>query len=102
MTSDKGLETLQVWQKSLAFAIEVCKTILPKLPIQENGRFYFQESVRFCYIARGSLEETFSHLTLAHNLGYLNDEIYKQLNHRTTKNDTRLHRFSQRQQTQRF
>jgi len=102
MTNDKGLETLQVWQKSLVFAVEVCKTILPKMPIQEKwslidqfrrsvqsipaniaegyGRFYFQESVRFCYIARGSLEETFSHLTLAHKLGYLNDETYKRLN----------------------
>ncbi|MCC7118604.1 MAG: four helix bundle protein [Anaerolineales bacterium] len=102
MTNDKGLETLQVWQKSLAFAAEVCTTILPKLPVQEKwslidqlrrsaqsipaniaegyGRFYFQESVRFCYIARGSLEETFSHLTLAHKLGYLNDESYTQLN----------------------
>jgi four helix bundle protein len=102
MTSDKGLETLQVWQKSLAFAVDVCKTILPKFPVQEKwslidqlrrsvqsipaniaegyGRFYFQESVRFCYIARGSLEETFSHLTLAYKLGYLNDETYKELN----------------------
>ncbi len=102
MAGDKGLETLLVWQKSLAFAVEVCKTILPKLPIQEKwslvdqlrrsaqsipaniaegyGRFYFQESVRFCYIARGSLEETFSHLTLAHKLDYLDNETYKRLN----------------------
>ena len=102
MTGDKGLETLQVWQKSLAFAADVCKTILPKLPVQEKwslsdqlrrsaqsipaniaegyGRFYFQESVRFCYIARGSLEETFSHLTLAHKLDYLDNATYKQLN----------------------
>ena len=102
MTGDKGLETLQVWPKSLAFAADVCKTILPKLPVQEKwslsdqlrrsaqsipaniaegyGRFYFQESVRFCYIARGSLEETFSHLTLAHKLDYLDNATYKQLN----------------------
>ena len=102
MAGDKGLETLLVWQKSLAFAVEVCKTILPKLPIQEKwslvdqlrrsaqsipaniaegyGRFYFQEGVRFCYIARGSLEETFSHLTLAHKLDYLDNETYKRLN----------------------
>jgi four helix bundle protein len=102
MTNDKGLETLLVWQKSLAFAVDVCKTILPKLPVQEKwslvdqlrrsaqsipaniaegyGRFYFQESVRFCYIARGSLEETFSHLTLAHKLNYLDNETYKRLN----------------------
>ena len=102
MAGDKGLETLLVWQKSLAFAVEVCKTILPKLPVQEKwslvdqlrrsaqsipaniaegyGRFYFQEGVRFCYIARGSLEETFSHLTLAHKLDYLDNETYKRLN----------------------
>ena len=49
------------------------------------GRFYFQEGVRFCYIARGSLEESFSHLTLAHQLGYLNDESYQQLNNRITE-----------------
>lgn len=102
MTGDKGLETLLVWQKSLAFSVEVCKTILPKFPVQEKysltdqlrrsaqsipaniaegyGRFYFQESVRFCYIARGSLEETFSHLTLAHKLDYLDQETYKRVN----------------------
>jgi four helix bundle protein len=102
MTGDKGLETLQVWQKSLTFAAEVCKVILPKLPVQEKwplvdqlrrsaqsipaniaegyGRFYFQESIRFCYIARGSLEETFSHLALARKLDYLDEETYKQFN----------------------
>jgi four helix bundle protein len=107
MTDDKGLDTLQVWQKSLAFAIEVCKNVLPNMPVQEKwslidqlrrsvqsipaniaegyGRFYFQEGVRFCYIARGSLEESFSHLTLAHQLGYFNDETYKRLNSQITE-----------------
>jgi len=101
-TGDKGLETLQIWQRSLEFARMVCKDILPQLPAQEKwaladqlrrsvqsipaniaegyGRFYFQESVRFCYIARGSLEETFSHLTLAYRLEYLLDDTYKKLN----------------------
>jgi four helix bundle protein len=100
-TDDKGLETLQIWQRALTFAKLVCKDILPKLPAYEKwalveqlrrsvqsipaniaegyGRYYFQESVRFCYIARGSLEETFSHLTLAHKLEYLPDETYKSL-----------------------
>ncbi len=98
-TDNKGLETLQVWQRSLAFAVEVCTNVLPKLPIQEKwslidqlrrsvqsipanvaegyGRFYFQEGVRFCYVARGSLEESFSHLALAHRLGHLDDEDYE-------------------------
>ena len=75
-TDEKGLETLLIWQRSLEFAKLVCKEVLPQLPSQENwalanqlrravqsipaniaegyGRYYFQESVRFCYIARGS------------------------------------------------
>ena len=100
-TDEKGLETLQVWQRSLEFARLVCKDILPQLPSQEKwalagqlrravqsipaniaegyGRYYFQEGVRFCYIARGSLEETFSHLALAHKLEYLPEETYRSL-----------------------
>jgi len=100
-TDEKGLETLQVWQRSLGFARLICKDILPQLPSQEKwamagqlrrsvqsipaniaegyGRYYFQESVRFCYIARGSMEETFSHLALAHKLEYLPEETYKSL-----------------------
>jgi len=101
-TEDKGLETLQIWRRSLEFTKLICMDILPKMPSPEKwaltaqlrrsvqsipaniaegyGRFYFQESVRFCYIARGSLEETFSHLTLAHSLGYISDGVYKDLN----------------------
>jgi four helix bundle protein len=99
-TEEKGLETLQIWQRSLAFAAQICRQVLPKLPASEKwaladqlrrsaqsipaniaegyGRFYYQESVRFCYIARGSLEETFSHLTLARRLDYLPEEAYLQ------------------------
>jgi len=100
-TDDKGLETLLIWQRSLEFARLVCKDILTQLPSQEQwalvgqlrrsvqsipaniaegyGRYYFQEGVRFCYIARGSLEETYSHLTLAHKLEYLPNETYQSL-----------------------
>ena len=100
-TDEKGFETLQVWQRSLEFAKLVCKDVLSQVPSHEKwalvehlrrsvqsipaniaegyGRYYFQDSVRFCYIARGSLEETFSHLTLAYKLEYLPDETYKSL-----------------------
>ena len=40
------------------------------------GRFYYQDGVRFCYIARGSLEETRSHIYLAQELGYVDHEMY--------------------------
>ncbi len=89
----KSLDTLQVWQKPMVFALQVQKEILPLLPPEEKwsmtmqirrsvqsipgniaegyGRFYFQEGVRFSYIARGSLEETYTHLALAEKLGYI-------------------------------
>ncbi len=101
-TEDKGLETLQVWQRAMTFTVSVCHQVLPLLPTQEKwglieqlrrsaqsipaniaegyGRFYYQESIRFCYIARGSLEESFSHITLAHRLNYLNEEVFQSLN----------------------
>ncbi len=100
-TEDKGLETLQVWQRSIAFAVKVCQHILPLLPSPEKwslidqlrrsvqsipaniaegyGRFYYQESIRFCYIARGSLEESLSHITFAHQMKYLDDETFQRL-----------------------
>ncbi len=96
-TEDKGLETLLVWQKAMAFTVKVCHQVLPLIPSQEKwslvdqlrrsvqsipaniaegyGRFYYQEGIRFCYIARGSLEETFSHITLAQRMNYLSDEM---------------------------
>ncbi len=78
MAEEKGLETLQVWQKAVTFAIKVQREILPLFPPEEKwamaqqlrrsvqsipgniaegyGRYYYQESIQFCYIARGSLE----------------------------------------------
>jgi four helix bundle protein len=98
---EKGLETLQVWQRAMEFATTICRDILPTLPPNEKwalshqirrsaqsvpaniaegyGRYYFQDNVRFCYIARGSLEETYSHLTLANSLNYLEPETFKTL-----------------------
>jgi four helix bundle protein len=101
-SSDKGLETLQVWQRAMAFAEKVYTNVLPILPVEEKwsmsvqlrravqsipaniaegyGRFYYQEGIRFCYIARGSLEEAFSHLSLAGRLGYVSQEVLSQMN----------------------
>ncbi|MGW8251882.1 MAG: four helix bundle protein [Anaerolineales bacterium] len=97
-SQEKGLESLKVWQRALAFAKEVCVHVLPILPAQEKwclevqlhrsaqsipanlaegyGRYYYQDSIRFCYIARGSLEETYSQIRLAHELGYVPQQDY--------------------------
>jgi len=103
MTSDniQGLETLEDWKRAKDFAMKVCKEVLPLLPAEEkwslsqqfrrsvqsvpaniaegHGRFYFQETVRFCYIARGSLSETYTHITIAYELGYIPERNYVDL-----------------------
>ncbi len=44
-----------------------------------------QESVRFCYIARGSLEETLSHLALAYRLAYVDKDTYTRVHEQMTE-----------------
>ncbi len=96
----QGLDTLEAWKRSKDFALRTYKDILPLLPAEEkwnlnqqirrsaqsvpaniaegHGRFYYQENVRFCYIARGSLTEAYSHITLAHELGFIPSTLYKE------------------------
>jgi len=107
MSSDniQGLETLEAWKQAKDFAVKVCKEVLPLLPVEEKwslsqqirravqsapanfaegpGRSYCQEAVRFCYIARGSLSETHTHITLAHELGCIPDNTYIRLRKQT-------------------
>jgi four helix bundle protein len=97
--SISGLENLDVWCKARDLAVRIHKEVLPLLPLEEkyalsqqlrrssqsipaniaegHGRFYFQDNVRFCYIARGSLEETLSHLVYAYKVDYISEIIYK-------------------------
>jgi four helix bundle protein len=98
---ERGLESLLVWQKAHQFAIHVCGEVLQKFPDEEKwaltsqvrrsvqsiaaniaegyGRYYYQEGIRFAYIARGSLEETYNHLTYAYRMGYLSKHEYEEL-----------------------
>jgi four helix bundle protein len=39
-----------------------------------HGRFHYQENIQYCRISRGSLEETHEHLSVALDVGYI-DEI---------------------------
>jgi four helix bundle protein len=43
-----------------------------------HGRFYYQDNVRFCRIARGSLEEILEHLITAYDEKYITTEILKE------------------------
>ncbi|MBL8099003.1 MAG: four helix bundle protein [Anaerolineales bacterium] len=98
--SVEGLKRLKVWVRAKDFALKIYKQVLPLLPAEEkwnlkqqlrrsslsisaniaegHGRFYYQDNIRFCYIARGSLEETLSHLTFALEMIYISAELYKE------------------------
>ncbi|HNR02951.1 MAG TPA: four helix bundle protein [Anaerolineaceae bacterium] len=95
------MDSLLVWQKAQEFALFICSEILGNLPAQEKyalvsqlrrsaqsiaaniaegyGRYYYQEGIRFTYIARGSLEESYSHLSFAYKMGYLSHEEFEDL-----------------------
>jgi len=99
--SVEGLNRLKVWVRAKDFALSIYKNVLPLLPSEEKwnlnqqirrsalsisaniaegyGRFYYQDNVRFCYNARGSLEEVLSHLTFAREMSFINAELYKSL-----------------------
>ena len=97
----EGLNRLKVWVRAKEFAVSIYKKVLPSLPSEEKwnlnqqlrrsslsvsaniaegyGRFCFQDNVRFCYTARGSLEEVLSHLTFAYEMRFISEELYKEL-----------------------
>ena len=92
----EGLNRLQVYQRAHELAVLVYQHVLSEMPTEEKysltsqirraaasipanvaegyGRYYYQESIRFCYLARGSLMELSSHIDLAVSQGYLSDE----------------------------
>ena len=96
-----NLDKLEVWVRAKDFALVIYKEVIPHLPADEkwnltqqlkraaqsipaniaegHGRYHFLDNVRFCYMARGSLVEVQSHMTLAHDLGYLSDDVYKRM-----------------------
>lgn len=93
----KGFEGLEVWQKARQLMIVVHKRIVPLFPSEEKwdlahqirsssksimaniaegyARYYYQDNVRFCYNARGSLDETINHLITARDLGYIPESL---------------------------
>ncbi len=96
-----NLDQLDVWTLSRDFAVTIYKRVIPLLPPTEkynlvdqfrraaasvpaniaegHGRYYYQDNVRFCYYARGSLTEIQSHLSLAKELGFIPPQLYASL-----------------------
>ena len=99
--TEQSFEKLKVWQKSYQLMLDVHHKLLPLLPKEEKygladqvrrssksvganisegaGRFYFMDNVRFCYMARGSLDETLNHLLVSKDLGFCDNELYENL-----------------------
>jgi four helix bundle protein len=90
----RGFEDLQAWQLARELMIE-CHRLADALPAKERydlasqirrssksvmsniaegyGRYHYLDSLRFYYIARGSLDETINHVIIAHDLTYIDD-----------------------------
>ena len=99
--SVKSLETLETWKKAKEFSLRIYREVLPLLPsegkwnfnqqlrrsslsvpaniAEGNGRYYYQDNIRFCYIARGSLEETLSHLVIALEMEFIPKTLFESL-----------------------
>jgi len=99
--NEKGFEGLKVWQKAHVLMIDIHKKLTPLFPKDErfdlvsqirrssksvpaniaegHGRYYYGDNVRFCYNARGSLDETVSHLRAAFDLDYCPKDLYEKL-----------------------
>jgi len=106
--SIQGLMKLDTWRRAKDFGLDIYRQVLPMLPPDEKwslaqqfrrsstsisaniaegfGRFSYQENVRFCYYARGSLDECLSHLVFCHEMGFIQElekkgeKIYRMLN----------------------
>ena len=96
----KGFEDLKAWQLTRRLMIE-CHKLADALPSKERydlasqirrssksvmaniaegyGRYHYLDSLRFYYIARGSLDETINHIITAHDLAYISDARFREL-----------------------
>ncbi len=92
-----SISDLEVWKKARVFRNEISKlsTAFPKEEkfklvdqivrssrsvsaniAEGHGRFHFQENIQFCRTARGSLIETYDHLTVALDEGYIDETTF--------------------------
>lgn len=98
----QGFEDLKTWQLSHQLML-ACHRLVTSLPPHERydlasqlrrssksaganiaegyGRYHYIDTLRFYYIARGSLVETLNHIIAAHDLAYIGDaefgEVYE-------------------------
>jgi four helix bundle protein len=64
----------------LADQIIRCSRSIGNNIAEGHGRFHYQDNIRFCIIARGSLSETIDHIIIAKDEGIVSEEIYNHFN----------------------
>ncbi len=99
MAEQRGFEDLECYQLALQ-VMQEAYAVIRKLPPQERynldpqmrkcsvsgvqniaegyGRYHYLDSIRFFYIARGSLAETLSAFVVCDTLGYTSGELSRQ------------------------
>jgi four helix bundle protein len=92
-----GFETLEVWKQARNFRLSIIN-LCKQLPQEERfrlidqikrssrsvtaniaegyGRFHYLDNIKFCRDARGSLNETFDHLTVALDEKYISQQQF--------------------------
>lgn len=97
----QNLTDLEVWKKSRVFRVDI-STLIKTFPKEEkyklndqivrssrsvsaniaegHGRFHFQENIQYCRQARGSLTETYDHLTVALDESYIDETAFRSFN----------------------
>jgi four helix bundle protein len=95
MHVERNIESLKLWVEAKNLTVTICKNLLPEFPEVERfalasqlrrstqsvpaniaeayGRYGYQDAIRFCYIARGSLVEVRSHVLVAFELAYISE-----------------------------
>jgi four helix bundle protein len=106
MSDIDGLNRLEVYSVAQDLAKFTYKNIVKQLPDEERwglasqirraaasvpaniaegyGRYYYQETIRFCYLSRGSLLELLSHIELCEDLGYISNDQAQIINKKAT------------------
>jgi four helix bundle protein len=119
---NQGLETLEIWNRSVDYAVDICQHVISLFPLEEKwalasqlrravqsipaniaegyGRYSYQESMHFCYIARGSMAETKTHLLLAYRLDYIEDQLHQEYQNRLAELGKMLHGYIRHLQSQ--
>ncbi len=101
----KSFEDLEIWKLSHSLVLEIYKVVktfpksedyiltkqvirsaqsIPTNIAEGMGRFSKKEFLQFLIISRGSVEETKYHLILARDLGYLEENLFKELKNNYT------------------